>query len=1228
MAISSSKDFIVFPNDNSGRLFIQEATFTASGTWTAPAGVTSAQVILVGGGGGGGGGSQNVAGGGGAGGQVIVRNLTVVPGTTYSVTIGAGGQGGQGAINGAADVTNTLPGGNGSATIFGNITIANLLVNSDFDYSVQSWDSATYYRSATGVSGASQITVYPNAAGLSVGQRVTGTNLGSNAQISGISGNLVNLSVANTGTVATVVGFSQGESVVRPSNVFFNNISTAASDITTNPQTANTAASPYTQNLSNNILPPQYAQLEDRNLITNNLIRQYGTALATFDINNSGVPTKLPEMVGGYTRTVTTTLNSPIVTLNSTLDVYPNMYIVGSMFASGTVVLSVDSATQITVSANATQNTTNASATLSYSGAFGINGFICGTSSSTSGGAPTWVQLSNMNSTTTTNGTQTSAGLQGVPYIPGATYTMSAYVSTNVSILSATSILFQIRSAGASRNAVSNTLYANGSNSGTTDSIDANTANGFFVRQATPQTLTGFGGSFTTTATGANGATTITVADNSGILIGMTITGSGIQSDTQVSNVVGTSISLNKTTNAPLSNTTVNFANPSGTQILGSNVTVGQTGWRRIAATFTTPSIASTQANGVYPFGATPQFIHPVIIFQQGSVNTFIDNVQLEVGNTATTWRPPVYREAQSMLMQTNSASGANLETSHRFVRIQPNTQYSGSAFVVATGTSNQYRPVRAYIEYFDADFNSVLRTEGNNVFLPISGVATSNQQMPNVTYPVRVALNGSTSPVTARWAKLGVMVLNAAQSATGSAIEHHILAPQLEPAATATVYKRVDNVNFFYAGQPGMTPIVSSLGTMAAEGGGGGGTFNTNSQHWQYGLEGGNNGGHAVQNSNTTTTLAGGGAGAGGYGQPARIYGSGVSGGNSVDGYRTTAGGAIQTWPLRGHLGGYAVWNAGTNNFHMMGEAGHGGPGVLLNGLNSGSPVGIPLGGGGGGAGWSASNSLNQTTPGIGQNGGGKGGGTWLVTQASTTGDYYARGLDAIANTGSGGGGGGSNWTNTPQTLLNHNSANAAVNYEALTSEFFKWNPIYNASIVISAAAALYGSNGLRVTIQDTGNAKLTTSWQSFPILPRIPLVFPGVAARLTTAPGGVTSSQFTGLPKRVRPTVRWKNDRNQIIREDRPPFDIQFSGTNTTTFLGAAGATSGYWQTLAAPENASFFDVTWELLYMDAGDVVDLDFAGCQYYGYMSFGGNGADGYAMIRWFDKAVLQEVTDG
>ena len=129
-------------------------------------------------------------------------------------------------------------------------------------------------------------------------------------------------------------------------------------------------------------------------------------------------------------------------------------------------------------------------------------------------------------------------------------------------------------------------------------------------------------------------------------------------------------------------------------------------------------------------------------------------------------------------------------------------------------------------------------------------------------------------------------------------------------------------------------------------------------------------------------------------------------------------------------------------------------------------------------------------------------------------------------------------------------------------------------------------------------------------------------MAARLTTAPGGVTASQFPGLAKRVRPTVRWKDDRNLLIREDRPDFNIVFAGVNTITYLGAAGATSGSWLTLNAPDNASFFDVCWEFLYFDAGDIVDVDLGGCQYQGYRAEGGNGADGYALIRWFDKAVL------
>lgn len=74
-------------------------TFTASGTWTAPAGVTSVDVEVWGGGGGGGGQNRNSDGGGGGGGGAYSRvvGIAVIPGTTYTVAVGAGGLGGTGA---------------------------------------------------------------------------------------------------------------------------------------------------------------------------------------------------------------------------------------------------------------------------------------------------------------------------------------------------------------------------------------------------------------------------------------------------------------------------------------------------------------------------------------------------------------------------------------------------------------------------------------------------------------------------------------------------------------------------------------------------------------------------------------------------------------------------------------------------------------------------------------------------------------------------------------------------------------------------------------------------------------------------------------------------------------------------------------------------------------------------------------------------------------------------
>jgi hypothetical protein len=69
-------------------------TFSTVGTtsWTAPGGVTSVSYLVIAGGGGGGSGT---GGGGGAGGY-LTGTATVVPGNSYTVTVGDGGAGGAG----------------------------------------------------------------------------------------------------------------------------------------------------------------------------------------------------------------------------------------------------------------------------------------------------------------------------------------------------------------------------------------------------------------------------------------------------------------------------------------------------------------------------------------------------------------------------------------------------------------------------------------------------------------------------------------------------------------------------------------------------------------------------------------------------------------------------------------------------------------------------------------------------------------------------------------------------------------------------------------------------------------------------------------------------------------------------------------------------------------------------------------------------------------------------
>jgi hypothetical protein len=84
------------------------SSFTSSGTFAVPSGITVVDVLVVAGGGGGGGTS---GGGGGAGGLIFRPGFPVTPGGTVTVTIGCGAGGGTSA-----------PGSTGQDSVFGTLT--------------------------------------------------------------------------------------------------------------------------------------------------------------------------------------------------------------------------------------------------------------------------------------------------------------------------------------------------------------------------------------------------------------------------------------------------------------------------------------------------------------------------------------------------------------------------------------------------------------------------------------------------------------------------------------------------------------------------------------------------------------------------------------------------------------------------------------------------------------------------------------------------------------------------------------------------------------------------------------------------------------------------------------------------------------------------------------------------------------------------------------------------
>jgi len=89
-----------------------EAVFQSPGTstWVAPSGVVIVSVVCVGGGGASGKGTNFFGAGGAGGGLAYKNNVTVVPGTSYTVTVGAGGAGYSG--SGVAGSLSSANGGN------------------------------------------------------------------------------------------------------------------------------------------------------------------------------------------------------------------------------------------------------------------------------------------------------------------------------------------------------------------------------------------------------------------------------------------------------------------------------------------------------------------------------------------------------------------------------------------------------------------------------------------------------------------------------------------------------------------------------------------------------------------------------------------------------------------------------------------------------------------------------------------------------------------------------------------------------------------------------------------------------------------------------------------------------------------------------------------------------------------------------------------------------------
>lgn len=175
----------VFPAASGGGTKKYSLTCNSSTTWTAPAGVTLVDAVIVGGGGGGGYSAQttsntgyNFPSGGGAGGTVTRKSIDVVPGTTYTVTVGAGGAGGVASSSGSG--SSTVGQSGGTSSFAWTYNLLNGITNGAREFSNSGWK--------TGQQNSGSITSPPTYASYDSSFGNTSTDINSTfGTISGIS---------------------------------------------------------------------------------------------------------------------------------------------------------------------------------------------------------------------------------------------------------------------------------------------------------------------------------------------------------------------------------------------------------------------------------------------------------------------------------------------------------------------------------------------------------------------------------------------------------------------------------------------------------------------------------------------------------------------------------------------------------------------------------------------------------------------------------------------------------------------------------------------------------------------------------------------------------------------------------------------------------------------------------------------------------------------------------